>query len=171
MKNLHFGISQISLSRIPKLYYGSSSSDRNMTGREKLAEKIFVSLQIISHILFLVGGIIGYSFYQLYGLLLFAVLGHLIGVWIRRSMGIRGLKPTTGFFMRMRERAHGSKPGLLEGLLEILSHNEFTPDKCRSVIQIYDKAVKQLKQSGSVEEQTRILADLDKRVNQILYQK
>lgn len=87
---------------------------------------------------------------------------------MRRSMGIRDLKLTTGFFNRMRERAFGSKAGLLEYLLEKVGHNEFTQAKCQGVTQVYEKAVKQLKQSKSTEEQNKILAELEKRVHQIL---
>lgn len=141
---------------------------QTVTEPERLADQVYVALQILSYFLFLFGGIIGYIFYQFYGMVLFSSLGYLGGVWARRSLGIRGMKHTTGFFIRMRERALGSKPGLLEWLLERVSRNQFTPAKCRAVVQIHERAVKQLKQSRSTEEQNRILADLDKRVKQIL---
>jgi hypothetical protein len=169
MENALFRLFRVSPSRIPQLYYGASASRRQLTGRERLAEALFQTLQIISHILLIIGGILGYIFYQVYGLILFAALGYLMGVWIRRSLGIRGRKHTTGFFMRMRERAQGSKPGLLEWVLEKVSQNEFTRAECRTVTQIYDKAVKQLKGTNSTEEQNRILADLDRKVFQILH--
>jgi hypothetical protein len=140
-----------------------------MNGREKLVETLYLTLQVISQVLLILGGILGYIFYEIYGLILFAAAGYLLGVWIRRSLGIRGRKQTTGFFMRMRERAQGFRPGLLEWTLEKVSRNEFTRAKCRAVTQIYEKSVRQLKQSQSTEEQNRILADLDKRVYQILY--
>jgi hypothetical protein len=71
--------------------------------------------------------------------------------------------------MRMRERAQGSKPGFLEWLLEKVSRKVFTKAECRAVTQVYEKTVKQLKQSDSSEVQNRILAELDRKVFQILY--
>jgi hypothetical protein len=151
------------------LYFGAAAYPRELNGREKLAERLFQILQIISHILLILGGILGYIFYQVYGLLLFAALGYLAGVWMRRSMGIRGRKPTTGFFMRMRERAQGSKPGFLEWALEKVSRNQITQAESRAVTQVYEKSLKQLKLSDSTEAQNRILADLDRKVFQILH--
>jgi hypothetical protein len=167
--NVFFRLFRIFPSRIPQLYYGTAAYPRELTGREQLAERLYQILQLISHILLIVGGILGYIFYQLYGLILFAALGYLAGVWMRRSLGIRGRKPTTGFFKRMRERAQVSKPGILEWTLEKVSRNEFTQTECRSVTQIYEKTVRQLKQSDSTEAQNRLLVELDRRVFQILH--
>lgn len=168
MKNSFLKIPQLFPSRIPQLFFGATAAERSTTRREQLADNLYIALQILSHSLLFIGGIFGYAFYQFYGLILFGALGYLSGVWMRRSMGIRGLKPTTGFFIRMRERALGSRPGLLEWLLEKISLNEFTQAKCRAVTQAHERAVKKLKQTDSAEEQNRILADLDKKVKQIL---
>ncbi len=159
---------QISATRIPQLYYGKSVSPRIKSEPEYRADQLYITLQIVSYTLFVFGGVIGYYFLEFYGVILFAILGYLVGVWMRRSMGMRGLKPTTGFFKRIRERASGSRPGLLEWLLEKISHHEFTQAKCQAVTQVYDKAIKQLKQSQSTEEQNRILAELEYRINHLL---
>jgi hypothetical protein len=168
MKISRIKLPQLSSTRIPQLYYGPSGLPRTKSEPEKRADQLFVILQIISFTLFVLLGVIGYYFFEFYGLALFALLGYLIGVWMRRSMGMRGLKSTTGFFKRMRERASGSKAGLLEWLLEKVSHHEFTQAMCQAVTQVYDKAVKQLKQSKSPEEQNRILAELEKTITHIL---
>jgi hypothetical protein len=126
-------------------------------------------LLVVSYFLFLIGGLVGYALNRFYGLVIFGSLGYLVGVWMRRSLGLRGRKTTTGFFQRMRERAQGARPGLLEWGLEKISGHEFTRSKCERVAQTHARAVKQLKQSGSSEEQNRILADLDQRVKKILY--
>jgi hypothetical protein len=171
MKTDLIRIPQLQTSRVPQLFFGESSAPVTLSRREKIADRLFVYLQLISIFLFLFAGLIGYSLYQFRGLLIFALSGYLIGVWMRRSLGIRGIKPTTGFFIRMRERASGSKPGLLEWLLEKLSCNEFSRTKCKAVVQANERAVKLLKQTKSTGEQNRILADLDRKVHQILYGK
>ncbi len=140
-----------------------------MSGREKLADGLYGFLVIGSYILFVVGGLGGYLYNGLYGSILFAMLGYGSGAWMRRSLGMRGRKPTTGFFTRMLERAQGSKPGLLEAWLETLSGKTFTQAKCRAVSLAHEKAVKQLKQSDSTPQQNKILADLEMRVQRILY--
>ncbi len=155
--------------RIPQLYFGAPAAPRKMSGQEKLADGLYGFLVIGSYLLFIIGGVGGYLFNGLYGSILFAMLGYGSGVWMRRSLGMRGLKPTTGFFTRMRERAQGSKAGLLEGVLERLSGHTLTQPKCRAVILAREKAVKQLKQSSSTSEQSKILADLEKNVQRILY--
>ena len=169
MKSHFFRLPQLFPSRVPQLFFGRSAAPRVLNPQEKLADRVFVYLQIISYILFAIGGVLGYYRYQFYGLLIFGALGYLIGIWMRRSMGIRGDKPTNGFFMRMRERASGSRPGLLESVLERIGQNEISQAQCIAVIQVHERAVKQLKQTKSSEDQNKILADLDKRINQILY--
>lgn len=171
MKNnpLKLTLPQLFPSRVPRLYFGATPPTRPLTPREKLAERLFVGLQIFSYSLFAVGGIVGYVFYQLYGLILLTLLGYLAGVWVRRSLGIRGLKPTTGFFMRLRERARGAPPGLLEWLLEKLSQNELPPAKCQAILQVYDRSVTRLKKISSTEDQNAILAELDRRVKNLYY--
>jgi hypothetical protein len=154
--------------RIPQLYYGASAVPRSTTGRAKLAEALYLFLFILSYILFAVAGLLGYLFRQAYGLAIFGLLGYGAGVWIRRSLGLRGRKRTTGFFMRMRERAQGARPGLLEWLLEKVSGREVTQAKCKAVVLAYEKSVKGLKGAKTTEEQNKILAELDRRVQQIL---
>ncbi|RPI25964.1 MAG: hypothetical protein EHM70_19530 [Chloroflexota bacterium] len=156
-------------SRVPQLFFGKTQAPRFNTRREEIADTVFFVLQVISQFLVVFAAAFGYYAYEFYGLVVFGLLGYITGIWIRRSLGIRGKKYTTGFFARMRERALGSKPGLLEWLVEKIGQHEFTQEQCRAVVQVYDKAVRQLKQSKSTDEQNRILADLDQKVRQILF--
>ena len=142
---------------------------RKISKQEKLADTLYGLLVIGSYILFIIGGLCGYLIYQLYGSILFAMLGYGAGLWIRRCLGMRGRGRTAGFFMRMRERANGARPGLLERWLESLSGTRLTQAKCRSITLAREKAVKQLRQSESTPEKNQILADLDKSIQRILY--
>jgi hypothetical protein len=161
-------IPQLVPTRFPQLFYGSAAAPRVQTKRQRLAERLFLALQVLSLSLFLVGAVLGYYFYQFSGLILFGALGYLAGVWMRRSLGIRGQKATTGFFQRMRERAQGAKPGLLEWLLEKVGQDHLTQARCREIVQVYDKAVSQLKREKSTQAQNKILADLDRKVYELL---
>lgn len=169
MKRNFLKLPKLFPSRVPQLFFGPSAVPRELSQREILADRLFLSIQILSYVLFAIGGFAGYYLFQIYGLLIFGVLGYLIGIWMRRSAGIRGEKLTTGFFARMRERALGSRPGLLEAILEKISQDECSQAQCRAVTQAHERAVKQLKLAKSPEEQNKILADLDKRIKQILY--
>lgn len=168
MKKISFQLPQLFSSRIPSLYYGETAASRIKTEREARADQIFRTLQIVSHFLILLCGLVGFVFYKYYGLALGAMLGYVVGTWMRRSMGIRGVKPTTGFFKRMRERAQGSPPGMLEMLLERMDGYQYTQQQCKEVSLIYEKTVRQLRQAPAGEAQNRILADLDKRIRKIL---
>jgi hypothetical protein len=155
-------------SRIPKLYYGTSTPPRSTSTRARLADALYVFLLIVSYTLFAVGGGVGYLVRQVYGLVLFTLLGYVAGMWIRRSLGLRGRKTTTGFFMRMRERAQGSRPGVLEWVLEKISGQVYTQAQCKAVVQAHEKAVKVLRQAKTMGEKNRILAELDQKVNKLL---
>ena len=155
--------------RIPRLYYGPSRPARPRTLLEKRADTLYGYLSIGSEFLFLIFGLIGLYFYQIYGLIAMAAMGYVLGFWIRRSLGIRGRKANTGFFKRMRERSQGSPPGLLERLLENISQTSFTPEKCKAVTSQYEKSVTRLRQAKTPEAQKKVLEELDFKVNQILY--
>ncbi len=155
-------------SRIPQLYFGATSERRRGSRREKLADALFLTLWAASYLLFIAGGIAGYLTSRFYGMILFTVLGYGIGIWMRRSLGLRGRKATTGFFTRMRERAQGAKPGLLEWLIEKVGGTPFTQARCRAVVEAQERAVRQLKRLDTPAEQNKVLAELDRRVRSIL---
>ena len=150
------------------MYYGTNAVSNSLTEQEARADRLFRSLQIVSHFLFIIGGFVGYLYGQYYGVLVGGILGYVMGTWIRRSMGIRGLKPTVGFFKRMRERASGQPPGMLERLLEGVEGHTYPPQKCKEIALIYERAVHQLRQAPAGEAQNRILADLDRRLWQLI---
>lgn len=84
-------------------------------------------------------------------------------------MGIRGCDPTEGFFIRMRERAEGSRRGILEWILEKIRENEFSQSKCRAISDAYSEALWQLERSRSDDERMAILHELDRKVKKISY--
>ncbi|MGE5221472.1 MAG: hypothetical protein ACM3PY_03485 [Omnitrophica WOR_2 bacterium] len=165
---LPFDLTQYFRPRIPQLYYGASQTRSHETDRQRFAGALFIALQVISWLLVFIGAVSGYLIYQFYGLILGTILGYTAGIWLRRSLGIRGRKATTGFFARIRERALGARPGLLEWLVERIGQDELTQDRCRAITQAHEKAVQRLKQTASRQEQNKILADLDRRVRHII---
>ncbi len=168
LTRLFSSITQYFRPRIPRLYYGTSRASLQQTDRQRLAGVLYIAFQVLSWLLVLIGALLGYIFYHFYGLLLGSLLGYTLGIWVRRSLGMRGRKATTGFFARLRERALGSRPGILEGLLENISREQLTQAKCRAMIQAQEKAVERLKQASSHEEQNKILAELDRRLRQMI---
>ena len=119
-----------------RLSDGIENMPRRMTQREKAADTLFLFLQLSSRLLFIVTALVGYSIHGVYSALIGAVLGYLVGIWMRRSMGIRGPNPNEGWLRRRRERAEGSRRGILEWVIEKLRANEFTQEKCRNASQV-----------------------------------
>lgn len=165
---LPFDFTQYFRPRIPQLYYGASQTRLQETDRQRLAGALFIALQVTSWLLVFFGAVSGYLIYRFYGLILGTILGYTAGIWLRRSLGIRGRKATTGFFARIRERAMGARPGFLEWLLERIGQDELTQARCRAITQAHEKTVQRLKQTTSRQEQNKILADFDRRVRQII---
>jgi hypothetical protein len=148
---------------------GIPNMPRRMTSREKIADTIYLNLQIFSRLLFIATAIIGYYFYQLFGIILFAILGYILGILIRRSLGLRGKDPYVGFFIRMKERAEGSRRGILEWTIEIIRGNEFTQKKCLAIANVYSETKQKLIQCSSESERKKIIEELDQKVKQISY--
>ena len=143
---------------------------RNFTRHERVADWLFVSLQIGSWIAFVVLGVLGYYFYRnVIAALVCGAVGFLVGIWIRHSMGLRGRNPTEGFYLRMRQRAEGSRCGVLEWILEKIRGNEFSQSKCRAISDAYSEAMRQLEGSSSDDERMAILHELDRKVKKISY--
>ncbi len=151
------------------LSQGIPSMDRRMTSREKIGDMIFINLQILSRILFIISGLLGYYFYGIYGVFLLGIVGWVVGIWIRHSMGIRESDPTTGFYVRMQERAQGARRGVFEWLLEKIRGNEFSQSKCMKISDAYDQAMTELSQCTSLKEQKKIIEKLDRKVKEISY--
>ena len=154
---------------VQNLSEGISNMPRRMTSREILGDIIFVNLQIFARILFIIMGVGGYYFYKMYGVVLLGCIGWFIGSWIRYSLGIRGKDPDVGFFVRMKERAQGSRRGMLEWLMEKIRGNEFSLSKCIAISKAYEHAVNELAQQSSSTIQAEILKRLDQKVKKRSY--
>ena len=144
---------------------------RIISKREQFADIIYQILILISSSMFIIVGLIGYVLYDVWGVIIGVISGFLIGIWMQHSFGKRGKDSFTGFYVRMRERAKGSPPGLLERFLESVRGNAFTVDKCSRIIQVFDSSMEKLKQTNSPEERERILIDLSETTKKISYEK
>lgn len=148
---------------------GIPKMPRKMTSREKNADSLFLHLQIISRLIFIVTAILGYYLYQIAGAIFFAILGYIFGIMIRRSLGIRGKDPIIGFYIRMQERGSGSRRGILEWMIENARGNEFTQEKCQAITAAYNEARQELNHCSSKSEREEILEKLDEKVKSISY--
>lgn len=142
---------------------------RRITRREKIADNLYLNLQILSRLLFIILGLAGYYFYSWLGLLISIVVGIIIGIWMRRSMGIRGSDGFAGFYIRMHERANGSRPGLLEWVIEKIRGNEFTQAKCQAIYREYEEAMEKLQHCLLPDQKEQVFIDLDKKIKEISY--
>ena len=142
---------------------------RRMTPQEKAADTVYLYLQVSSRLLFILGALVGYWFHGVYTALVGAFAGYIIGIWMRRSMGIRGPDPEEGWFQRMRERAEGSPRGYLEWLIETIRANEFTKEKCRAICAAYDEAMDSLQLCSSQEDREAVQKKLDQTIKSISY--
>ncbi|MCD4811973.1 hypothetical protein K8R14_05275 [bacterium] len=148
---------------------GIPDMPRRMSSREMLTDQVFLYLQIGSQILFLFAGVIGYIWHGVLGAIALALVGYVVGRLLRRSMGIRGTNSTEGFFVRMRERANGSRRGFLEWSLERLRRTHFTEVKCKAICDVYDDAMRKRRNSCDPSAQREILKNMDKRIKEISY--
>jgi hypothetical protein len=142
---------------------------RRLAVRERLADHIFFYMQIISWFVFIIGGIVGYMVNNLTGSLILIIGGWLFGIWIRRSLGRRGRDPFHGFYQRLRERANGSRRGVLEWAIENLRGSGFTRTKCQAITALYDEAMKKYVLASSQAEKRAIIVHLDSEVKKISY--
>ena len=142
---------------------------RAMTRRELFADLLFVFLQIASRFIFLLAGIAGFVWKGFAGAAVLAVAGYLLGWWMRRSLGKRGRDPNTGFFVRMSERARGSRRGVLEWAIEKTRGTEFTREKCAAICSAYENAAATLRGPVDAATEKRVLSELDEAVKRISY--
>jgi hypothetical protein len=88
---------------------------------------------------------------------------------MRRSMGLRGRDSNDSFFIRMRERARGSRRGLLELLIERARERSFTQAQCMALTDAHDEVQRQLGKAASREAKEMLLEEFDGRVKEISY--
>jgi hypothetical protein len=154
---------------LESLSEGIPNMPRSLTARERLADHLYFYLQTASWFVFLAGGIAGYAIKGLIGCVALLAGGWLFGMWMRRSLGQRGRNQFLGFYQRIRERANGSRRGLLEWLIEAIRGSGFTISKCRAITAAYDRAMLQGRSTSSAAEQQAILQRLDAEVKRISY--
>lgn len=154
---------------INNLSEGIGNMPRRLSFREKLGDTLFVNLQILSRIIFIFFGLFGYYFHDFYGVFVWGITGWIVGIWVRHSMGIRGTDSNSGFFIRMNERAEGSNRGILEWLLEKIRGSEFSQSKCKAISKAYNKSMIDLHKCTSLNEQQKVIMELDRKIKEISY--
>lgn len=161
MKDNKFDLSYLS-DGIPQM-------PRRLTSRERISDQVYFFLQLSSRFVFIAGGIVGYAAWGGIGGVVLTLSGFLFGLWMRHSLGVRGPDQFHGFFNRMKERANGSRRGLLEWVIESIRGSGFTPTKCKSIAAAYELAMSQLSSTTSPGQQRAILQQLDVEVKRISY--
>lgn len=148
---------------------GIERMPRRLTAAEHRGDRLFLHLQIISLALPLfisaMGGLVGGWIGVAVGLL----FGWLVGVWIRRSLGLRASDPWDGFLIRMRERANGSRPGLLEALVENVRRRRFTREQCVAITLAWEETCDRLACEPSPEAKRRLILEFDAALKRISY--
>ena len=97
------------------------------------------------------------------------VVGWLARVWMRHSMGLRGSNPQDGFFIRMKERANGSRRGILEALIERVRQRPFTQEQCAAITKVWDDTRVRIEAATSVEEKRELMNACDAEIKRLSY--
>jgi hypothetical protein len=139
--------------------------------RERFADNIYLLIQLFSSSMFIITGLIGWILRELPGLAAGVMVGFLTGRWMLRSIGKRGRDPFKGYYIRMRERAQGSRPGLLESLIEKIRGNAFNREKCLKIADAFDASMERVRSAVSMDEQREILVALSETTKRISYEK
>lgn len=148
---------------------GIPNMPRRFTTRERLSDQLFFFLQMMSWFVFIIGGVIGYAINGLIDCVVFLAGGWLVGLWMRRSLGRRGSDPDIGYFRRIKERANGSRRGVLEWVIETVRGRGFTISKCQAITAAYEQAMTECNSTNSPDQQQEILKRLDAEVKRISY--
>jgi hypothetical protein len=148
---------------------GIKRMPRRLTDAEVRADRLFLHLQVISNVGLLVFPIIGFAMRGWWGLAIGFVSGWCTRVWMRHSMGLRGKNPNDGFLIRMRERANGSRRGLLEILIERVRRRPFTRSQCVAITEAFDETNRRLADAASPVAKVALIKELDRRIKQISY--
>jgi hypothetical protein len=141
---------------------------RPLTRREVLADHLYLHLQIVARLLPVPAAIIGHAVSGVPGAVTGFPLGAIVGWWAWRSLGKRGPEPA-GFFVRMRERAGGSRRGALEALIEAIRGHGFTRRQCAEMVDAHERAAAALRRCTNRADRDRILGELDRRVKELSY--
>jgi hypothetical protein len=86
-------------------------------------------------------------------------------------MGLRGLDPNDGWFIRMKERANGARLGILENLIERVRQRSFTREQCVAITKAWEDTGRRLEAAKSEEEKRELINALDAEVKNVSYGK
>ncbi len=152
-----------------RLSDGIRNMPRPLTTAELKGDRLFLHLQALSVVLLILPPVLGGVAAGLLGAAAGMIIGLVVFVSFRRSMGIRGRDANTAFFIRMRERADGSRRGLLETLIERVRGRTFTREQCADIADEWDDFQRRLPQATSAAERRRLLEEFDSVVKRISY--
>lgn len=137
--------------------------------RGRIANALFATLFVFSWGAFLVGELIGTTYFGTKGFFIGLPAGWILGMWIRRSLGVCNRNLTRGFFIRMLDRGNGSPARLLESWVEALRGRRLTMVDCRALVGIRGEATRRWQAYDSPEERERIRWEQDQRILRVLY--
>ena len=154
---------------LDKLTDGIPNMPRRLTVREIRGDRTRFFLLVCGRLLILPAAVLGFSSGGLVGGAIGAGVAWIIGRRIRHSLGIRGSDGFHGWFQRVRERAKGSRRGLLEHMIEAIRGSGFTVEQCRAIIAAYDEAMAEMRLVASDAERQAIADRLDVFTKRISY--
>jgi hypothetical protein len=153
----------------PHLSDGIELMPRRLTDAECRGDRLFLHLQVVSSVLLLLCPILGGVLRGWTGAGIGLVVGWMVRVWMRHSMGLRGSNPHDGFFIRMRERANGARRGVLEAVIERVRQRPFTQGQCAAITQAWDETRQHLAGTRSEEEKRELINAFDAQIKRISY--
>ena len=159
----------IATAEVPVTRATRRSMPRPLTEKERRGDRLYLHLQVIALVVLFLLPILGGVWRGWTGAAIGLAAGALLRFSMRRSMGLRGSNPHDGFFIRMRERANGSRPGVLEALIERVRGRPFTRPQCVAIAKAWDEARSRLADAASGDERHAIVEELDARVKAISY--
>jgi len=157
--------------RLARLSDGIPRLPRRLTKRERIANHVFLWIQL-GRLLLPVGfGWFGAVRFGAWGAAAGGAAGLVACLWMRRSAGVRRDRPgRPGWYVRIRERADGDPRGVIEWFLETLRGNALTLDRCRRIAALEDDATARLARVPDRGAQEKILIRLDADVKAICYE-
>jgi hypothetical protein len=152
-----------------KLSDGIERMPRELSEAERKGDRLFLHLQVLSFMFLVFIPVIGGLLIGWPGAALGLLVGLLVRVWIRHSMGLRGSNPHDGFFTRMKERANRASPGILESLIERVRQRTFTQEQCMAITKVWDDAKSRIEAATSVEEKRELMNACDVEIKRLSY--
>mgnify|MGYP006295646361 CR=1 FL=1 len=152
-----------------RLSDGIGRMPRRLTEAERKGDRLFLHLQIVSLVLFLLCPVLGAVLGGWPGAVIGLGIGWIVRVWMRRSMGHRGSNPDEGFFIRMRERANGARRGILEAVIEGVRQRPFTQEQCAAITKAWEDTRERIAATESAKEKRELINAFDAEIKRISY--